>query len=121
MHLDNSPGNTIGGTATGAGNLISGNDGSGLVLNNANINLILNNSIGTDLSGTAAVGNLGTAGIQLTNSTRDVLVSGNLISGNTVGVVIDSASVFNRLEGNRIGTDTAGSAAIANTGDGVAH
>ena len=55
--------NTIGGTVAGAGNLISGNGGFGIVIfgpnGGASGNLVQGNFIGTDVSGTQAVGNVG--------------------------------------------------------------
>ena len=50
-------GNTIGGTAAGAGNLISGNTGLGIELSSAPGNLIQGNFIGTNAAGTTALGN----------------------------------------------------------------
>src|SRR5690606_3426543 len=61
-------GNTIGGTATGAGNTISGNTSAGIQISNANSNDVLGNKIGTNTTGTAAVAN-GTSGISITGST----------------------------------------------------
>jgi hypothetical protein len=53
--------NTIGGTMPGARNVISGNDaGSGVFLQNGNTgngNLVIGNFIGTDITGTQAIGN----------------------------------------------------------------
>src|SRR5207248_4645152 len=51
--------NTIGGSVTGAGNLISANSSGGLSIvgNGTMNNLVRGNFIGTDLSGTAALGN----------------------------------------------------------------
>src|SRR5262249_6153959 len=51
---------TVGGTAAGAGNLISGNREDGIYLSSVNNISILGNMIGTDVSGTQAVGNGGT-------------------------------------------------------------
>src|ERR1039458_10197644 len=53
------PGNTIGGTTTGAGNLLSANRDAGIYLftSGATGNLIQGNTIGTDVTGTLALGN----------------------------------------------------------------
>ena len=119
--------NTIGGTTTGAGNLISGNNNA----NSQNIgvsisgsdNLVAGNQIGTDVTGTVAVANLN--GVVITGSNNTIggtsAGAGNLISGNAgVGILTGSAgSTGTLIEGNWIGTNAAGTAAIANTAFGV--
>ena len=50
-------GNTIGGTTAAARNIISGNDGSGVEIDDANDNLVEGNFVGTDKTGTVALGN----------------------------------------------------------------
>jgi titin len=110
--------NTVGGTAAGAGNVISGNAGTGLDVVGSG-NLIQGNRIGTNAAGTAALPNTGT-GVDL--SDRNTLGgttagAGNLISGNG-GDGVDIASL-DLVEGNLIGTNADGTAAIANKFDGV--
>jgi CSLREA domain-containing protein len=55
---------TIGGTSTDAVNLISGNTGIGLLLNNSNSNVVQGNLIGTKRDGVTGLGN-GSLGISL--------------------------------------------------------
>jgi hypothetical protein len=55
----NASGNTVGGTASGSGNLISGNTRSGVALDAAG-NTVIGNVIGLNAAGTAAVGNVAT-------------------------------------------------------------
>ncbi len=50
--------NTIGGTTPHAGNLISGNNDDGVFVNTAGGNLIEGNLIGTDVTGSVALGNM---------------------------------------------------------------
>jgi hypothetical protein len=59
VYLDNAPGNTIGGTATGAGNVISGNPSSGLQLfgDGTTGNVVQGNLLGTNASGTGTIAN----------------------------------------------------------------
>ena len=121
--------NTVGGTTGGAGNLISGNNGIGIdLLDSGTANdTIQGNLIGTDVTGTLAVGNQGT-GIAIPYS------SGNLIGGSTAGarnvisangsggVVIGgfgNSAVNNIIQGNFIGTDITGSNALGNQGNAI--
>jgi hypothetical protein len=125
--------NTIGGTAAGAGNLISGNKNNGVIIETilntspaADI-AVLGNKIGTNAAGTAALGN-GQAGVLIDGSPFNTVGgtatgAGNLISGNLIGVLIEDEpglpASHNLVEGNRIGTNTAGKAAVGNTFAGV--
>jgi parallel beta-helix repeat protein len=114
--------NTIGGTTTGARNLISGNRRVGVSINgqgnSASHNVIQGNYIGTDVSGTAALGNgWGDpyTGVEIyyaaDNTIADNLVSGNY--GNGIHIQGDTAS-GNQVEGNLIGTNVTGSVALGN-------
>src|SRR4051812_12350442 len=51
--------NTIGGSAVGAGNVISGNSGNGILIagTGTDENVVAGNFIGTDAGGTLALGN----------------------------------------------------------------
>lgn len=115
--------------APGAGNVISGNAGSqargiaggeGGGLSQVTIQ---SNLIGTDSTGTIAIGNVG-EGIALFNAV-DVLIGGaldegNLISGNTGnGIAITSGNGVS-IRGNLIGTDITGQLPLGNRDDGVA-
>src|SRR5205085_760950 len=121
-------GNVIGGTAAGAGNVISGNDNDGVEIGGADTsgNVVLGNFIGTDYTGSAALGNA-EDGVYLWGGTTGNVIGGtaagarNVISGNEWnGVEISSAHTSgNVVLGNFIGTDYTGSAALGN-GDGVA-
>ena len=119
-----STGNTIGGTSAGYGNLISGNTGYGLVfsLATASGNLVEGNLVGTDAAGTGSLGNgIGVGIVSASNTIGGTATgAGNVISGNpNDGILIESsAATGNLVEGNFIGTNTVGGAAIAN-GDGV--
>ncbi len=126
LSVPNLTANTIGGTASGAGNVISGNDSYGVQFNNVGTsgNVVLGNFIGTDKNGTAALGNGSDGVIIHFGATANTIGgagsgAGNLISGNSGnGVEINGAS-GNLVEGNLIGTDINGTAKLGNTNDGV--
>jgi parallel beta-helix repeat protein len=114
--------NTIGGMEPGAGNLISGNAQQGLNIgSDSNLNSVLGNSIGTDLTGEVALPNV-VYGVFIGFASSDntigssALGGGNLISGNgQAGIFIQNeTSVGNQILGNRIGTNGAGSSALPN-------
>jgi hypothetical protein len=127
VYISLSSNNTIGGTTAGAGNLISGNLGSaGIVIDTANGNKIQGNYIGTDVTGTKAIGNWD--GIDLVSSdagspSNNVIggttaAARNIISGNPrVAIRLHKANA-NLIEGNYIGTDVTGTHALSN-GAGV--
>ncbi len=95
--------------------------GDGIDISGGGGNTIVGNWIGTNAAGTNASANSG-VGIRLAsgNNTVGGTSSGdrNVISGNSsAGVLIASAG--NVVQGNRIGTDKDGNAAIANSQSGV--
>jgi titin len=117
--------NTIGGTSAGAANVISANGAQGVVIQGANKNLLEGNMVGTNSLGTKALGNGGFgAGVLIDNGSSGNTIggatpgAGNLLSGQHFGVDIRGAS-NNRVEGNFIGTNVLGDAALPNFLDGV--
>src|SRR5262249_59066297 len=122
--VSNAADNSIGGLAPGAGNLISGNFGEGILVNSeiGSGNAILGNLIGTDVTGTSALGNQGNGvHIQGDGVTIGSPLSGgrNVISANQGdGVFLEGAS-FSLVQGNLIGTDASGIRPLGNEFDGV--
>ncbi len=121
--VNQAAGVTVGGTSTGADNLISGNDQNGIQVVNATGTLIQANTIGTDVTGTLSLAN-GKSGVQLTGSMQvtiggAVAGGGNVISGNTLDGVQLSSAQSTLIAGNLIGTNLSGTAAVANGGQGV--
>lgn len=115
---------TIGGTATGAGNIISSNAVDGIRIEGLGTNgvTVQGNLIGTDITGAVDKGNNG-KGIFIFGGVDSATIGGttagarNVISGNAQpGIQIDDAITQNVvIQGNLIGTNAAGTAAIANT------
>jgi hypothetical protein len=98
-------GTFIGGTATGARNVISGNGGAGILFNGSNTvdNLVQGNLIGTNATGTGNLGNL--HGVRIAGALDNTVggtvdAAANIISGNTnQGVFVGSCTC---ATGNRI-------------------
>jgi CSLREA domain-containing protein/uncharacterized repeat protein (TIGR01451 family) len=116
--------NTLGSNVAGAGNLISANaNGIHIIDVNSMNNLIIGNLIGTDASGSNALGNQ-FAGIDLfaaSNNTIGGTAAGtrNLISGNTTGINLNNSATGNLIRGNFIGTKSDGVSALGNIFNGI--
>jgi len=129
IHIDGGPKMVIGGTARGAGNVIAGNFGAGIVIEDtahspgqARGTVIQANFIGTNAAGTDPIEE--TRGISVVGQ-PDTRIGGtsrsarNVISGNTVGIEVhDAAGTI--IQGNFVGTNRAGTAGIPNLAEGVA-
>ena len=140
--------NVVGGAAAGAGNVIAGNGQYGVHVHapapdsRADRNQILGNLIGTNATGTAPLTYLGSpvagqsVGVRVEGAdtgapagpagAADNAVGGlaaaarNVISRNSfAGVEIENTSGNNRVLGNYIGTDAAGTAVLGNSNAGV--
>ncbi|MCA9247779.1 MAG: right-handed parallel beta-helix repeat-containing protein, partial [Planctomycetales bacterium] len=123
VEIDGAVGNTIGGATRAAGNVISGNAFGGIILREgANENTVANNQVGVDASGNSPIGNADD-GIWVLESSRNVIGPGNTISANVgdgIAITGDPASTNNnRIFGNIIGLNSAGTAALGNTDDGI--
>ena len=128
--------NTIGGTVSGAGNVIAGNTGNGVDLSSDSTgNLVLGNNIGVDITGTRELGNA-LNGVFINDVSGNTIGgttpgAGNLISGNVLNGLQISAGTGktqtstggmvqgNTVQGNLIGTDVNGATAIGNGQNGV--
>jgi hypothetical protein len=118
----------IGGLQASDDNVISGNLGPGISIATPNsltdLTSVNNNRIGTDFSGTFALGNQG-PGVVVTSGKALVgqpgALGGNVISGN-LGDGIDLGPNVAKdciVSNNRIGTTADGTAALGNAGAGV--
>lgn len=135
---------SIGGSAASDRNVISGNTHDGIRIclpsqctflsgsGGAGQNTrVLGNYVGTNSAGTAAAGNdIGVhvvgGGFNTTfnvcnpSAAGSVIGGGNVISGNrSTGVAVDECASGATVTQNRIGTNAAGTAAVANGADGV--
>lgn len=123
----NAPFNRIGGATPESGNVISANGGAGVFFNGpgARANLVQNNLIGCDATGTKALGNR-LSGVSVLGSIGNVvggntLAARNIISGNRQdGVFCAPNSVGNLVQGNWIGVDATGAKALGNIMSGIA-
>jgi CSLREA domain-containing protein len=131
--VGNVAGNIVGTNSDGQGddtegNVISGNTGTGILLDWSSNNVITGNIIGLDAAGASALGNatgISVEGFENRIGTIQDYVSDaeerNVISGNTgTGIVMHGMASGTHVSGNYIGTDAAGTAAVGNGGGGVA-
>ncbi len=125
LSLSTSP--TIGGSASGAGNVISANGGDGIQLNDSVSALVESNLIGTDVTGTLPLGNDSwglDVGPNPEFTATDDSILGNVISDN--GSYYDDGGMAfytatnNLIQGNFIGTDVTGTLPLGNYGSGIA-
>jgi hypothetical protein len=121
------PNSTIGGTSPAQRNLISGNNSAGIYLFTGNGQLVQGNYIGTDKNGTAAIGGgdgfggvsvAGNAGVTIGGASAGAR---NLISGNGSTGILISSTAPSMVQGNFIGTNATGVAALGNGGNGGIH
>ena len=106
-------------------NVISGNNGNGIIIANSAGNTVAGNFIGTNAAGTGAVAN-SLAGVRIENAGTNTVgalgaTARNVISGNLQDgiVVAGSTSGSTLIVGNLIGLDATGATALGNAGSGV--
>jgi len=133
VEVNTSSNNTIGGTTSAAGNLISGNFGDGILLTLGSArNLVAGNEIGTNATGTENLANSGNgvevngSGFNTIGGTIAAIIGGttsdarNIISANTAnGVVISNSSNSNLVAGNDIGNYGTGTSSLGNGDTGI--
>jgi hypothetical protein len=121
--------NIVGGTTAAARNVISGNTNPGVALNaGASNNLVQGNFIGTDLTGTVALGNNGNDIIVVDSADNTIggteAGAGNLVAGNldpefaSIGLGYPGTT-GNLVQGNFVGTDLDGINALGGASIGV--
>ncbi len=123
--IDTDQGAAIGGAAAGQGNVISGNTGPAVQIASsvpAGAATVQGNTIGLNAAGTAAVPNGSGVDLYADGTTIGGATpgQGNVISGNAAAGVLIDAGTDDAVVGNLIGTDAAGTRAIANGTDTAA-
>jgi CSLREA domain-containing protein len=107
------------GTGSSTGNLISGNNSTGVQIVSSSSNIeVQYNIIGLDVDGDTPLGNSG-SGINVDSSTT-VTILGNTISNNSAnGVRIGDGSTAVNMQMNKIGVGMGGAGNLGNTFNGV--
>lgn len=126
VFLNDAAANLIGGLSPGQGNVISGNGGSGIQILGAGAanNVVVGNLVGTDATGGKPIGNAG-AGIFINGGSANLIgfvapAGRNVVAANGAsGIVLDAGATGNAIEGNYVGLDAAGEAALGNRLGGV--
>ncbi|MEP6849461.1 MAG: Calx-beta domain-containing protein [Acidobacteriota bacterium] len=119
----------IGGASAAARNVISGNEGAGILLSGGNA-VVQGNYIGLSSSGVFGLGNSSSGIVDNThsyseNGNGNIIGGsgtgmGNVISGNTGDGIRLSPQVLSTLvQGNKVGTKPAGTSALPNTQNGI--
>jgi hypothetical protein len=127
VEISGASNNTVGGTVPGAGNVISNGDrGIQIVPNTSNTppsgNFVQGNYIDTNAAGTAALGAVLSIGIRLGGNVSHTTIGGtapsarNVIAAGDIGITLEpnhaSYPTANVVQGNYIGTNAAGNAAL---------
>lgn len=112
----------VGGTAPGAGNVLSGNDADGVEISGGTGTLVQGNRIGVGPDGTTIVANRH-AGVRITGGTGTVIggassAAANVISGNEHGGVRLLGATAT-IQGNLIGLASTGTSIRANGDEGI--
>jgi parallel beta-helix repeat protein len=109
--------NIIGGSAAGAGNVISGNVDYGIYISDSNTSgtVVQGNFIGVNAGANAAVSNSET-GLWIVGGSSGSFIANNVVSGNgSYGIFISDPGTSNTVvQGNFIGTDARGANALPN-------
>jgi uncharacterized repeat protein (TIGR01451 family) len=116
--------NTVGGTASGERNVVSGNETGITFWGGASNNKVIGNYVGTDAAGMSACGNTN-GGVIITASSSNTIggsteAERNVISGNinNAGVYLFNSASDNVIQGNYIGVAVDGVTALENGGYG---
>lgn len=113
--------NTIGYNPTAASgvvsNVISGNSGSGIVIDGSSDNTLVDNYVGTDPTGTTAIAN-GASGILITGGATNNMIGGTAYTDTTTGEVNNPTGDKGTVPAVIV-TPPLGNLVSGNTGDGI--
>ncbi len=115
IYLDGASDASIG---SGAGNLISGNAGSGVILSSADNITIENNVIGLDVDGDTDLGNT-SHGINMAASSNVAITSNVLSANDGSGLRIVDGSTAVLVKSNRVGLAVGSELDLGNTSHGI--
>ncbi|HSC09696.1 MAG TPA: CSLREA domain-containing protein [Rhodanobacteraceae bacterium] len=113
----------IGGSESGAGNVILGTSLGITLGGGVHDTVIQGNYIGIDATGARRLG--GNLGIATNNGPTGTIIggsqpgAGNVISGNNTGIYLGDGAAGTIVKGNRIGTDASGTRPVSNHGSGI--
>lgn len=101
-------------------NVISGNQGNGIIISFSTNVVVANNFIGVATNGTTALRN-SQNGVFVDVSSRSIAITNNVISGNLADGIrvagLTSSNIW--IAGNRIGVNAGGTAALSNSLNGI--
>ncbi len=120
VRISSGTGNIIGGTTAADRNIISGNSNHAIYISSAS-NTIIGNYVGTDYTGTAAIPNTGGYGIYISAANNNVIGdpnAGNVVSAGVAGIMIANSD-GTIIQGNYVGLNAAGTAALSNSDRGI--
>jgi CSLREA domain-containing protein len=113
IRLESGDNNVFGGAAPADRNLIAGDKQGGIALNAGNGTLIQGNYIGTDVTGTLPINNVGSREGVVGSPTSNTMILGNLISANSSGGVFLNGR-GGVMQGNLVGTQRDGVSPLGN-------
>ncbi len=120
----------VGGISAASRNVLSGNAGAGVYINGpaGTMNRVRGNYIGTDATGSVALGNVST-GVDIVDSRKNLLggaapgarniISANGLNGVGISANSHAAADSNIVRGNYIGLDASGTRDLGNGANGV--
>ncbi|MEO0337827.1 MAG: NosD domain-containing protein [Bacteroidota bacterium] len=108
----------IGGASSCERNIISGNNGNGILIVGSQMDTVSGNYIGLDATGTVGIGNAEN-GITLFEAPNTTITGNTIADHDFHAMVLNGSSDNSTIQGNKAGTDATGTVAIGNEDSGV--